>query len=73
MIQKLTIAALIGAFSLGLAACEREGPAERMGERVDEAAESARDTGEEAARELEQAAEDVGQEAEEAADDVRNR
>ena len=34
-------AALLFVFSLGLAGCKKEGPAERLGEKVDNAAEKA--------------------------------
>jgi hypothetical protein len=37
MIRKIALAALVGAFSLGIAACEKQGPAEQVGEEVDEA------------------------------------
>jgi hypothetical protein len=41
--------------SLGLIACENEGPAERAGERIDEAVEEAGDQLEEAAEKAEEA------------------
>lgn len=39
--RKLTLAFLLAAGTLGLAACEEEGPAERAGEAVDNAVQNA--------------------------------
>lgn len=39
----LIATALLFAFSLGLAGCKKEGPAERLGEKVDKAVEKAGD------------------------------
>lgn len=46
---------LLLAMSVGLVACEKEGPAERAGEKVDEAVEKAGDQMEEAADKVEEA------------------
>ncbi len=47
MIRKTILAALIGSLALGLMACEKEGPAERVGEEVDEAVNTIKNGGEE--------------------------
>ena len=44
---------------LGLAACEKKGPAEKAGEQVDHAVESVKETGEKAADEVEKAGDKV--------------
>ena len=44
---------------LGLAACEKKGPAEKAGEQLDHAAESVKETGDKAANEVEKAADKV--------------
>lgn len=51
--------ALCCAAVLALAACEEEGPAERAGERLDDALSEAQDRLEDARDEVEDAAEDV--------------
>lgn len=70
MIRRLTrisLTALIaGVFAIGISACENEGPAEKAGERVDEAIEETGDT-------MEEAAEEAGDELEEAADRVEEK
>lgn len=47
MIRKLAIAALIGALSFGMVACEKKGPIEQAGEEVDEAVDTMKHGGEE--------------------------
>jgi hypothetical protein len=47
MIRKAAFATLIGSLVLGLAACEKQGTAERVGEEVDEAIDTAKHGGEE--------------------------
>jgi len=44
----------------GIAGCEEPGPAERAGERIDDALSEARDRLDEAGDEIEEAAEEVG-------------
>ena len=44
---------------LGMSACEKKGPAEKAGEKVDQAVESVKDTGEKAADKVEEAADKV--------------
>jgi hypothetical protein len=68
MIRKTALAALIASATLGLMACEKEGPAERMGEEVDEAVNTMKNGGEEtpgdklddAGDKMQEAAQDVG-------------
>jgi hypothetical protein len=43
MIRNTTLAALAAVLSLGLAACEKQGPLERTGEEVDEAVDRVKD------------------------------
>lgn len=61
---RTVITALALGFLLGLAGCEEEGPAEKAGERIDEAAEKAGDEMEEAGDEIEEAAEKAEEEME---------
>ncbi|MEO8307600.1 MAG: hypothetical protein ABI616_06125 [Pseudomonadota bacterium] len=49
-------AACAAVLMLGLAACEKKGPAEKAGEKMDHAVESVKDTGEKAADKVEAAA-----------------
>ena len=44
---------------LGMSACQKKGPAETAGEKVDQAVESVKDTGEKAADKVEEAADKV--------------
>jgi hypothetical protein len=43
MVFRLALAALLVAGTVSLTACERDGPAEDVGEKIDDAAEKARD------------------------------
>jgi hypothetical protein len=54
---KTMLLSLVAALAVGFgtAGCERRGPAERTGERIDEAGERTEETFEEAGRELEDA------------------
>lgn len=63
--SKLTIAALVIVPALLLAACENEGPAERAGKKIDQAASDVKDAADDAA-------ETVGEKVEEAGDEVRD-
>ena len=56
LITMLILGAVLGT---GLAACEQDGPAERAGEKVDEAARDVRDGAERAGEKIENAAQDV--------------
>lgn len=61
MIKKTSIAALIALATLGLAACEKQGTAEKVGEEVDEAVSTMKNGGEET----------VGTKVDDAIDEVR--
>lgn len=54
-------AVLASLFVLGISACEREGPAERAGEQIDETAGEVREGVENAAEEVEGAVDDAQQ------------
>jgi predicted small lipoprotein YifL len=45
--RNITLAALVAALSLGMAACEKKGPVEQVGEEVDEAVDTIKNGGEE--------------------------
>jgi hypothetical protein len=64
-------AALAGTLVLGLGACDNKGPAERAGEKIDNAAESVKEAGESAADKVSDAATDAKEEIKEAAQDVK--
>ena len=72
MIHKLAAAALACVLSFGMVACEREGPAERVGEEVDEAADTVRQGAESAANEADDAMDRARENAEDAADEARD-
>lgn len=65
LLPGLALAAL-----LGLSGCEREGPAERVGQKVDDAVEEARDTLDDASDEVEDAAEQAQDTASDASDEI---
>ena len=66
-LTRISLTALLaGMFAVGISACEDKGPAEKAGERVDEAIEETGDT-------MEEAAEEAGDELEEAADRVEEK
>jgi hypothetical protein len=74
MIRQLTLAALIASFSLGMAACDKQGPAERAGEKVDHAVDTIKNGGEEPASDkLEDAAHDAQDAAQQAVDDAKKK
>lgn len=58
---KILMAAISGMLALSLAACEKEGPAERAGEEIDEAVEQAKERVEESAEEAEEGMEEAGE------------
>ncbi len=64
---------LFSTLTIGLAACEPEGPAERLGSEIDQAAYQAEDVARDAAQELEAAGSDVGNAIEDACEDVTDR
>lgn len=72
MIRNLSLAALAAAISLGVAACDRQGPAERAGEKLDHAVDTVKNGGEEPlADKAEDAAHEVREGAQEAADELK--
>ena len=66
-IKKLAIISILILFLAAFVACDQEGPAEKAGERIDEAAEEAAEKVEEAGEAVEEKAEEIKEEAEEAA------
>jgi type II secretory pathway predicted ATPase ExeA len=72
MIRQTVLAALIASISLGMAACEKQGPAERVGEKVDHAVDTVKNGGEEPVGDkVEDAAHDLKDGVKDAADDVK--
>jgi hypothetical protein len=62
MIHKMTLAALMGTLTLGMAACEKQGPVEKVGEEVDETVSTIKNGGKET----------IGTKLDDAADHVRD-
>jgi hypothetical protein len=72
MIRQTTLAALVATLTLGIAACEKQGPAERAGEKVDHAVDTIKNGGKEPASDkLEDAAHDASDAAKQAVDDAK--
>ena len=72
MIRKTVLMALVATFALGVAACEKQGPAERMGEKVDHTVDTMKNGGKEPVGDkVEDAAHDVKDGVKDAADDVK--
>jgi hypothetical protein len=65
--KKIAVVAVVIIFVLAFVACEQEGPAEKAGERIDEAVEEAGNEIEEAGDAVEEKAEEVKEKAEETA------
>lgn len=60
MIIKSAVTGICAAMlMLGMSACEKKGPAEKAGEKVDQAAESVKESGEKAKEEVKEAADEV--------------
>jgi hypothetical protein len=72
MMRASTIAAAFF-LSLVLAGCDREGPAERAGERIDQSMERAGEKLDEAGDEVEQAARNAGEKLEEAGEEIKEK
>ena len=66
--RALSIAALAAALSLSLTACEKKGPAERVGEELDEAGRTIKNGGETVGDKLD----DAGDKARDAASDAKD-
>ncbi len=72
MIRKTALMVLVAMFAFGVAACEKQGPAERMGEKVDHAVDTVKNGGKEPVGDkVEDAAHDVKDGVKDAADDVK--
>ena len=67
MKYKITFAALAALSMLSLAACEKQGPAERVGEKIDHTVDAAKNGGKEPAGDK---LEDAGHKAQDAASDA---
>jgi hypothetical protein len=73
MIRKTALMALIATFAFGIAACEKQGPAERVGEKLDHAVDTMKNGGEEPVGDkIEDAAHDVSEGVKDAAEDIKN-
>ncbi|WP_435892554.1 hypothetical protein [Oceaniferula spumae] len=66
-------AACLGAGSLFITSCEKEGPAERVGKELDEAADKSSDKLDEAAEKAKEEAREAKEKAEEAAENAREK
>lgn len=74
MIRKLTIAALVASAIMGLSACEKQGPAEKIGEELDEAGRTIKNGGKETTGDkLDDAADSAKDAVNEAADAVKDK
>ena len=72
MIHKITMAAFVAALTLGVAACDNKGPAEQVGEEVDEAVDTIKHGGEEStSSKVDDAVDDVREGAKDAAEEVK--
>ena len=71
--RKASTLALIIFAALFAVACEEKGPAEKAGEKIDEAMSEAKDDVKKAGEKIEEAAEDAGDAIEEAAEDVEKK
>jgi hypothetical protein len=75
MIRETTLVALVATMlTLGIASCEREGPAERAGEKVDHAVDTIKNGGKEPASDkLEDAKDNVQDAAHDAVDEAKKK
>ena len=72
-IQKILVV-FVSFFALTIfTACEDEGPAEKVGEKIDNAVEETQENLEEAGDEIEETAEETGDKLEEAGDNLQNQ
>jgi predicted small lipoprotein YifL len=72
MIRRIGLATVAAVFALGLAACDNKGPAEQVGEEVDEAVDTIRNGGESTGNKIDDAVDEMREGAQDAADEVRN-
>lgn len=73
MLRKATLAALLLAAPLALTACEKKGPAERAGEKIDDAAEKAGEKLEDARDKADDAVDELRAKAEDAMEKVEDK
>ena len=72
VIRNTALAALLATFALGMVACEKQGPAERVGEKLDHAVDTVKNGGEEPVGDkIEDAAHDVKDGVKDAADELK--
>jgi hypothetical protein len=72
MIRNLSLAALAAILAIGVAACEKKGPVEQVGEEVDEAVDTIKNGGEEStANKVDDAVDEARQGVENAAEEVK--
>jgi len=72
MIRNATLAALVAVISLGMAACEKKGPVEQLGEEVDEAVDTIKSGGEEStANKVDDAVDEAREGVENAAEEIK--
>jgi hypothetical protein len=64
-LRNLLIAVLFGCLSIGVLACEKKGPAEKAGEKIDQTVEKAGDKMEEAGEAVKETAEEAKEEVKE--------
>jgi hyperosmotically inducible protein len=72
MLRTFTLTACL-LCALGLAGCDREGPAEKAGERIDKSMERAGDKIERAGEKMEQAARNAGEKVEQAGEKMQEK
>jgi len=71
MIRRVGFTALAAVFALGLAGCDNKGPAEQVGEEVDEAVDTIKNGGDEStANKVDDAVDEAREGAQDAADEV---
>lgn len=71
MTKNVILLAALASLTFGMAACEKKGPVEQMGEEVDEAVDTLKHGEESTANKLDDAADEVRSAAENAADKVK--
>jgi hypothetical protein len=65
--KKILVAVLLGCLSIAVVSCETEGPAEKVGEKIDQPVEKAGDKAEEAGEAIKEKAEEAEEEVKEKA------
>lgn len=74
MIRKTALAALLASMALGLMACEKQGPVEKVGEEVDEAVNTIKNGGHETVGDkIDDAADHVREDAKDIAEAVKDK